>query len=61
MTIKVQETLFEIDETVSPRPGPEPGTIIVRIKNGPNWTGNTFENCDLQIPENLYKDISGRA
>lgn len=61
MTIKCGPNLIETDDSVPPIPGPVPGTVIVRVKSGKNWNGNTFENCNLQIPEELLKDAAENA
>ncbi len=56
MTLNLQGNLIEVEDEC--RPGPTEDTVIVRIKNGLNWSGNRFENCDLQIPRELFRDCA---
>jgi ribosomal protein L19 len=59
MTIKLGENLIEVEDECEP--GPTLDTVVVKIKEGQNWGGNTFNGCKLQIPRFLFKDAAVRA
>lgn len=61
MTVKCSSNLIEVDESVPLRAGSKPGTVIVRVKEGENWQGNEFTNCDLEIPEQLLVESAKPA
>ena len=56
MTIKLGQMFVETDDSVPVREGPDHDTVIVRIKDGENWHGNTFKDCDLTLPRHALKD-----
>jgi len=59
MTLLLQGNLIEVEDECEP--GPTLDTVVVKIKDGQNWSGNTFVGCKLQIPRFLFVDAAAKA
>lgn len=59
MTIRLQGNLIEVEDQELPESNE--AVVVVRIKDGQNWNGNTYWDCKLALRRQDFKEASVAA